>query len=209
MPATPFLMLRVARTSLILIALCLLFVPIYCAEARVENVSIQREFRDADSVLLVEVDQEDRLNVRGISCGTRYRAIVKEVFKTSFGINNGHIIFGRHEGLIPGRRYLLFLKYIADPSEYYDTIRQQTDLPDETLTQKEHTIELVKCGNIVPGFIYRTRAAWEVKLSYVVVEGVRPDMPDSIRAWSPEPLQWLISRDDLFLYLRTLTSKRK
>ena len=68
-------------------------------------------------------------------------------------------------------------------------------------------MKLVKCTKLIPGLVFDRRTAWEVKLGYVFVPGLRPTLPKSIRVFQGEPLQWLISKDNLVSYLRNLRWK--
>ena len=154
-----------------LVMLCLLLGLTLHVEARVENVVVLDEYRRADLVLLVQIKQEDALTQEGATCGIRYTGSVRETFKSSPKLASSNIVFGRQDGLVRGHLYLLFLKYITDPSDYYETLRKRLDLPEQPAIEKQKDIERIKCEGIVPGIVYETRSAWEVKLSYVIVEG--------------------------------------
>ena len=177
-------------------------------EARVENVVVLDEYRRADLVLLVQIEQADVLAQEGTTCGIRYTASVREAFKTTPKLAGPNIVFGRQEGLMRGHRYILFLKYITDPLAYYETLRKRLDLPEQPAIEKQKDIERIKCGGFVPGLIYEARATWEVKLSYVIVDGIRPDIPNTVRFSSGGDLLWLFNKDDFFSYLRTLKAGR-
>lgn len=174
------------------------------ADARSEYIVVQKEFRTSDSVLLVEIDTHERLSEDRSECGTRYTARIHQRFKGAQGLDGEYITFGRAEGLVRGARYLLFLSYVADPLVTYEALRKQHDLPQEDPEQKKLTIRQIECRGTVPGFIFDSRTAWEVKLSYVIIEGHRPAVPDTVRLSRAGILRWLLNKEDLFSYLRSL-----
>ena len=169
-------------------------------------MSIEEEFKKADAVLVVEINGEETLTAHGLDCGVRYTGSVRATFKHSM-IRGNDVTFGRYTGLAPRKRYLLFLSYIADPVAHYETLRIEHDLPTEPPEEKKITIERIKCQGTIPGLVYAAQAAWEVKLNYVVVSGIRPVMPDHIGISSVGPLEWLVNKEDLFSYLRSLAAK--
>jgi hypothetical protein len=185
----------------IVCSLAFLTFPVY---ARVERINIEIEFRRSHAVLLVQIDDQETLDERGTYCGTRYTARVHQSFKNTFGLHQSVVTFGRHVGLERGRQYVLFLRFIADPDVEYQNLKEQHGLPEQEPKDKEVTINSMKCHGIVPGLVYDIRIAWEVDLGYVLISGIRPDLPDSIRADHAGNLQWLIKQDDLLSYLRTL-----
>ena len=189
--------------GLVLVLVLLILVSSTETDARVEKIDVRKEFDNSDYVLLVEIENEVELKQDSKRCGSYYRAFVHEKIKSADPDMN-YISFGRDEGLRAGRKYLLFFRRVTSENREYDRIKKQYNLPDETSDQKKETMKLVKCTKIIPGFVFDPRTAWEVKLGYVFVPGLRPNLPKSIRVFQGESLQWLIRKDNLVSYLRTL-----
>jgi hypothetical protein len=163
---------------------------------RVENVIVREEYRRADLVLLVRIEEEDALMHNGETCGVRY---------TGSGLIQARRCSERRiwpqRGAEARRLYLLFLRYITDPSDYYETLRVRENLLEEPAAEKQKSVEFLKCGGIIPGLVYEVRSAWEVKLSYAIVEGIRPGLPKSVRVWTSPDLMSSFNKDDFFAYL--------
>jgi len=175
---------------------------------RSESVSIQKAFNEATAVVVVQIEDQEVLREQGKTCGIRHTASVVATFKGTFEPNRDEVTFGRDDGLVRGKRYLMFLNYIADPLTQYEALIKQRDLPDAAKPEEmDDIIRKIKCEKIIPGFVFDARVAWEVKLGYVIALGLRPDLPRSIRLSSPEFLLWLINKDDLFSYLRSISGQ--
>jgi hypothetical protein len=174
--------------------------------AELRTVNITDAFNRASAVLEVQVDGQQEMREHGKVCGIRYVGAVLATFKGTLRPNLDRVSFGRDGGLTYGGRYLIFLNYVSDPVSLYDAlVRERNYLPEANREDRDTAITLLKCAGTIPGLIFDTRAAWEVKLSYVIARGLRPDLPDSIRLSSPETLLWVINKDDLFLYLRSIS----
>ena len=177
------------------------------ASARIEvMLSVQEYFESADLVVGIRIDSEEPIHHRGEQCGSRYQATVLYEFKSSPQIRGQQLTFGRFVGLHSGETYLLFLRYEADPEVLYRKIKELYDLPDpSTGEEKEQIIMTIKCDGLVPGLVYNTRTVWDVRHNGVVIEGILPfNFPQSIRKSQVDKLLWLVQKDDLFAYLRSI-----
>jgi hypothetical protein len=177
------------------------------ASARIEvMLSVQEYFESADLVVEVRIDSEEPIHQPEGQCGSRYRATVLHEFKNFPQIRDRQLTFGRLAGLYSRETYLLFLRYEADPEAVYRELKERYDLPDpSTSEQKEQITKMIKCDGLFPGLVYNARTVWDVRDNGVVIEGILPiNFPESIRKSQADKLLWLVQKDDLFAYLRSI-----
>jgi hypothetical protein len=182
------------------------------ASARIEvMLSIQEYFESADLVVEARIDSEEPIRQRDGECGIRYQATVLHEFKNSPQIRGRQLTFGRFAGLYSRETYVLFLRYETDPEAAYREVKERYDLPDPNTNEGKERISMtIKCDGLFPGLVYNAKTAWDVRDNGVAIEGILPfDFPRNIRKSQADKLLWLVQKDDLFAYLRSLGTIQK
>jgi len=188
-----------------LVAISLLFGTML-ANADVKVVSIRRAFDQADLVLVVQVYDKENLIDSDTECGVRYYGKILSRLKGEYA-TKAKFIFGRYPGLTPGFKYLLFLKYVAEPDQEFERIAAENpQLGKPSIAEREKVLELIRCKGTVPGYTFDSTVAWRIDQKSIRVSGIRPIelMDQEIPYSSNEPLEWEVQTDQLFSYLRKL-----
>ena len=187
------------RTAVV--AIVAMFTPGTAAASIYQPPPIIEVFLESDVVILAKIDAVQEERVGGEPCGNRYDAQIVKAFKTGpRHAGKTQISFGRIDGLSPGRTYILFLRYISEPSE----IGQRIPADSRTETSSNGALDFITCNGIVPGFEIHRNFAWEVTGIYVRIDGFLPALwPKSIRrtGWV---IWWRVSKEDLLAYLEKL-----
>jgi hypothetical protein len=165
--------------------------------------TLEQYFDAADLVAVATITDYRSLHVDGARCAVQYSALIVEQFKP--GENAASISFGRYDGLAVGHTYLLFLKYVSDPS----AARRELAENGLLFGPKENVPELVSCHGIVPGFAFDPDAAWEIKDGSVTIVGLLPQsLPKTIAIVEGATAEWFLRGPDVFSYLQRLQADR-
>ena len=134
--------------------------------------SIAEAYQSSDVVIIGIVQSQEINRVNDTLCGTRYTANVLQRLKWKPGDDTTPVIsFGRFPGLGSGKKYVLFLKYVASANEMLEDLKRYV----QVVETNEEALELVKCKNIVPGYYVDLSKAWEISNKTVIIN------PDKIR----------------------------
>jgi hypothetical protein len=109
--------------------------------------------------------------------------------------------FGRFDGLEVGKSYLLFFKYITDPTVVYNEFVSNGA---EFGLEKEIT-DILMCNGSIPGLSFDQETAWEIKDGFINIFGLLPQsLPKSIYVYDKGTADWYLSSTDVFSYLRKI-----
>lgn len=175
----------------------------FFSQARVGRVLSIREYFDmARLVVLAQIDDQENVYEDQEQCGVRYHATILENFNGLDEKDLKNVIFGRIDGLKLYSTYLLFINYESDVSRSYENMVKEFGFRDK----RKNIMDLIACKGMVPGYVFNGKMKWEVVSHDVYFFGLVPeDMPSSIHVFqAADGLNWSISTEELFPYLRTL-----
>jgi hypothetical protein len=162
---------------------------------------------DADFVVEAKILSVDAVEVAGDSCGSRYRARVAEVFKSKFPLAAGDTIeFGRTQRLVPGRSYILFVRYVSDPQAVYDNaVQLHPDLA--AYDDRDKTMAIIACQGLVPGYEFESLLHLEVRADTVYQSGFAPPpLPDTVPVIGSTGFDHLFAKEPFLAHLREIAN---
>lgn len=197
---------RFAAISIITsLAIHVLFPAIACG--KVEKIDFYKEFQKSDVVLIGEIVAK-RENARaGKLCATVYTVSATNVVKGNSFLKPADIDIGRTDGLVLRGRYLLFLTYKKSSLEEYEDIKKRLSLPDQNESDKAKILDLIQCNSVIPGLIFDPQIAFNVSSNFIVVDGLKPQLPEMVEVKSGGTLTWVVNVEDLLGYLVSMHEK--
>jgi hypothetical protein len=164
--------------------------------------SLRDLYNDADVVVALTVDSATVHEVGAKPCGVAYIGHADRVLKGHRFVTSGRFRFGRSISLIPGHRYLLFLRKTGSLNEEYD--RLASLYPQEAAAgRKDDLIRKVSCGGIVPGFLFDDVAAWRIEKGDLFAFALWPrsSIAPAIKIDAAHNPYWLLQERSVFRYL--------
>ena len=130
--------------------------------------TVSESFDRASVVAVVRIDKIDPHYVGGLYCGDEIHGKAVRIFKGQpWDHEPGakQIRFGRAPGLKAGHRYLLFMTRNRSIEQVYEKNRDQIgsigDSPSKAAAlPKQRALDIIRCGNLVPGFQYDNGQTW-------------------------------------------------
>lgn len=178
------------------------------AFAKVERIDFYETFQKADVVILGEVVATREETDGKVPCATVYTVSTMNVVKGNSFLIPGDIQIGRANGLELRKIYLLFLTYTDNALEEYEAIKERFSLPDQNEFDKTKTLALLQCNTVIPGLVFDPQRAFEVSSNFIVVYGLKPQLPAMVGIKPGGTATWLVDKEDLFRYLKLISTKR-
>jgi hypothetical protein len=169
---------------------------------------LDEDFALADQVVAVTIIDTHAEYVRGNKCARRYKSKTIEKFKPIAPENGSRhhgagemLSFGRYGGLEVGKSYLLFFKYVTDPTVVYNEFVTN----GAKFGPEKEMIDILMCNGTIPGLSFDQETAWEIKDGFVNIFGLLPEsLPKSIYVYDNAVADWYLSSADVFSYLRKI-----
>ena len=177
----------------------------------VVSKTIDEDYRGADAVVAVTIARADPSFVGKVRCGTRYHGVVIKAFKGIRDMPRHEVTFGREIQLSVGHEYILFLRTAHSLREEYEKIVRE--VPEIQWSGSiESRIALVGCNGLIPGYLFDSRAIWELKHGGVYLAAFWPPsaVPSAIRVdYHNGGVDWILNQTDVFHYLSSLPAKER
>lgn len=123
----------------------------------IRYLELDDEMRNADLVVIGEIQTKDEEYVDGELCGIKYTANV--IFPVKGGEATETITFGRYKGLLTGNLYLLSLKKI--PSDLFIKNSARQEIPEDEL------FKMVECNGLINEFMFLENGSRELNRIYI------------------------------------------